>query len=256
MSKQQLKVEKQQLLTKRKKEGNSAEVAKLEAEIRDIDTELLKDNLELNDLKTAEAKAVQDEIVAQNMLKEAQTEKLKLTQENATLQMESLGIMGLLGNGLTSLISLLMAIPTILMTIVTLGGLINKIKEKGLLTEIKTRAAVLKTAMAEKIKAAWGMAGSASAIPYVGWVIAGAIIAALIGAAIATAVQASKDNDEDSTESIAKTREELNKLQADMYNLEQSRQSVHKLATEFENLSDKIIKTDEDMYVENAAYAD
>lgn len=246
-AKKRQKIDQQRLIIQLKLNGRTAEAAREEMKLKLIDGEILSMQSELSKLQAEEVAAKQVELKAQKDLTLATNEKHQLELANANLQMQNMGFLGTIANSLTGVISLLMIIPSILMTIASLSALITKWKEKGVAAEIKAKAAAMKTAMAEKIKAAWSMAGSAGSIPYVGWIIAGAIIAALIGAAIATAVAASKDNDEDANESIAKTREELNKLQADMYNLEQSRQSVNKLAAEFENLSDKIIKTDEDL---------
>lgn len=89
------------------------------------------------------------------------------------------------------------------------------------------------------------MASSAASIPAVGWGIAVAILAAIgIGLAIA-AKKAKKAND--NNESIKKTEDALNKLQAKIYNTNQAISTVSKLGDEFDTLSSKIIKTTDDL---------
>lgn len=89
------------------------------------------------------------------------------------------------------------------------------------------------------------MASSAASIPAVGWGIAVAILAAIgIGLAIA-AKKTKKAND--NNESIKKTEDALNKLQAKIYNTNQAISTVSKLGDEFDTLSSKIIKTTDDL---------
>ena len=89
------------------------------------------------------------------------------------------------------------------------------------------------------------MASSAASIPAVGWGIAVAILAAIgIGLAIA-AKKTKKAND--NNESIKKTEDSLNKLQAKIYNTNQAISTVSKLGDEFDTLSSKIIKTTDDL---------
>lgn len=89
------------------------------------------------------------------------------------------------------------------------------------------------------------MASSAASIPVVGWGIAAAILAAIgIGLAIA-AKKTKKAND--NNESIKKTEDALNKLQAKIYNTNQAISTVSKLGDEFDTLSSKIIKTTDDL---------
>ena len=89
------------------------------------------------------------------------------------------------------------------------------------------------------------MASSAASIPAVGWGIAVAILAAIgIGLAIA-AKKTKKAND--NNESIKKTEDALNKLQAQIYNTNQAISTVSKLGDEFDTIPSKIIKTTDDL---------
>ena len=90
--------------------------------------------------------------------------------------------------------------------------------------------------------AAAKMAASAANIPAVGWIIAAAILAALAGIAIAVAVGTEQKDD-----GLEKTKESLNQIQSDLYNLNSGMQNVRKLGDEFETLSSKIIQSTEDL---------
>lgn len=86
------------------------------------------------------------------------------------------------------------------------------------------------------------MAESAANIPVYGWIIAAAILAVVGLAIAATAIGMKKlqNNTED-------TAENLNKLNAELYNINTSRENIRKLGDEFESLSSKVIKTTEDL---------
>ena len=103
-----------------------------------------------------------------------------------------------------------------------------------------------KKSFAQKMKNAFvQMAQSAAFIPVVGFIIAAGILAAI---GIATAVgAASASSNDDADDSIAQTRENLNQLQADLYNLNAAKQNVGKLADEFDTLSSKIFKSNEEL---------
>ena len=149
------------------------------------------------------------------------------------------GLMNKLIGGASTFLSILSFVPTVLSLIVALRKKEGKEIDKNTAKEGKGIAAAL-------AKAAANMAQSVAAIPVWGWVVAAAILAAAaIGGAIAAA--AISANGKGSEKQIDKTRDKLNELQADLYNLQQAQANVGKLGDEFENLSSKIIKTSEDL---------
>ena len=201
------------------------DVAKAQQEYNTANQEYLAANAELTDMRSKQleysAKALQVQ----------------------TLQNSQAGILGGL---LNTLLIPLQAFQATMNAINAVQMIFNALKTKEIGLHKKNTAEATKEGAAKQISAGWGMAGSASAIPVVGWVIAAAIIAAVIGMMIAAAVQSGKTGDK-TDDAIAKTREELNQLQADLYNLDSARQNVSKLGDEFESLSNKIVKTTEDL---------
>ena len=168
--------------------------------------------------------------------------KTEIAQTDAQITAQTGLMPGLLGsmvNGLTGFLSILTIIPTLLQLILGLTKAQGKEIDKNTAKEKKGFFASLKNAGAK-------MAQSAASIPVAGWVIAAAILAAIAGIALAINVKDAADG-EKSKDSIAQTREELNQLQADLYNLNSAKQNVSNLGDEFESLSNKIVKTTEDL---------
>ena len=96
------------------------------------------------------------------------------------------------------------------------------------------------------------MAGSASAIPYAGWIIAGTILAAILGAAligagIAALGKVGALEFAGADKRRAETAEGIKQLGAEIYKLEESARSLDTMADGFENLSKKVIKSKEDI---------
>ena len=220
-----------------------AQLAKIDAEYAD---DIAKAKAEVKAQQKEYNAAVQIEREARLELNKAEGERLQYNAKITQLQMMQNSQAGILGGLFNAILIPLRAIQTIGTVINTVQTIFNALKAKEIGLHKKNTAEIAKEGVAKKISAGWGMAGSASAIPYVGWVIAIGIIAAVIGMMIAAAVQSGKTGDK-TEDAIAKTREELNQLQADLYNLDSARQNVAKLGDEFESLSNKIVKTTEDL---------
>ena len=189
-----------------------------------------------------------------NALKIEQDERAKLQEmrvQNIAYSAKSLEIQtmqnsqaGILGGLFNAILIPVQAFQSAMTTINTIQGIFIALKNKEIGLHRKNTAAISAEAAAEQTKAAWGMAGSAAAIPVAGWVIAGVILATILGLIIAAAVT-SKQSGDQSKEAIAKTREELNQLQADLYNLNTAKDNVSKLGDEFDRLTAKVVKTNE-----------
>ena len=197
----------QQLLTEEKKD--------------DLDTSMALQAIELekNALK-AEDKLLSQEITNIEMQQVEHAELLN-------------GIIGKTSTGLAGFLSILSIIPGIIKLIIGLR------KKEGV--EIDKNTAKEKKGLSATIASA--LANTAKKAP---WFIAIALLAAA-GVAIAAAAGAFKSKEEKTDDSIAKTREGLDQLQADLYNLDTARQNVSKLGDEFDSLSSKVIKTSEDI---------
>lgn len=172
----------------------------------------------------------------ENLLKHqiAQTD-MQIAQQTGLLP----GIFGTLLTGLTGFLSILSIIPGIIRLIIGLRQKEGKVIDENTNKE--------KKGFLEKVKGAVASAAkSVAANPFWGWAVAIALLAG-IGIAIAAAAGAFKSTGEKTDDSIAQTKEELNQLQAELYNLNAAKQNVAKLGDEFESLSNKIIKTNEDL---------
>lgn len=150
---------------------------------------------------------------------------------------------GGISGGIAKILQPLGTIISVLTTIITLRRLSNTLQQKGTeLTNRQTKAEE-KGFLAKLKNAGAKMAQSAAEIPIAGWVIALAILGAIVGLTVA-GISAAKNSGSDAQ--AEKTDEDLKKLEADLFNLKQSQQKVAGLADEFENLSNKIVKTSED----------
>ena len=219
--------------TKAKEAGNTALAAKYEAEINALNADDAKEKItqlsveqEIKTLKAEEA--LLDAQIAS-------TSAQITTQTNAAG-----GAIGFLVNGVTRLFSILTLIPGVLQLIIGL--------QKKSTTESKKQTEEEKKGFIAKLQSAGAkMAESAANMGPVGLVIAAAILAA-VGMAIAIGIAAANANSgKTRDDSIAKTKEELNQLQAELYNMNSAKENVTKLADEFDNLSNKIIKSNEEL---------
>lgn len=239
---EKLKVSKQNLIT-------NLENLKVKAQERGNLDLVNKCNEKITAAKQEIAKYDAEIATTTTQITASQKELTLLEEKKAETQFQSVGLLSGIFNVLSTIFTIGVSLITVIGTIFTLYKKINKEKIKSIKNTLQEAAAAKIAAAKEKIKAAWSMAGSAGSIPVVGWVIAGAILAALIGTVIAGLVAAGKktSSGEKAEESIAKTREELNQLQADLYNLKSAQQTVAKLGDEFENLSNKIVQSSEDI---------
>lgn len=236
--------------------NNSLSDQQKEAALQKINAEYAADELAIqNEITKAgqdfaqaelDVTAAQQEFQSiQGQINASDAERLHYMQMQsleATSQMQSFGV---IGNLMSAIVAPLQVAASIMGVINTLStAFIGLKKKEGQETDKNTRK-TLKQAMAEKVRAAFGMAGSASAIPVAGWVIAAGILALLLGLAVAGAVATAKaqNSSEKSTEGNVKA---MQKLQAEIYNLGQSINTVSALGDEFEELSSKINKTAED----------
>ena len=209
-------------------------------------TQAQKTNL-INSIERGQAVAVA------KLKQEIADEELKIKDLSREIVMEETGYMatstqllaqqtsqyGIIGSLLTPII-MLMSTMTALQNL----GLIQKIKEIAL--RKKNAQAIAAETTANTANAGASAAASVAANPFWGWAVALVILAA-IGIAIGVAAAKHKKSEKSAVNSIAATREHLNKLQADLYNLDTARQNVAKLGDEFETLSGKIIKSSEDL---------
>ena len=197
------------------------EVAKLEKEISTARTE---------ELPQAE-KELKVETEKLNNMKNTE---IMLQQQNTLLSAQT-SIFGKLSMGLTSIISLIsMAVMGYKMMAAGIGTVINLTK--------KEERAKLKAALADKIKAAWTMAGSAGNIPYVGWAIAAAIVLSILGVTIGTAVAQNVAY----SKSAEKAADDVNKFSNEIYKLQTKADAIDSVIKKYDDLDKKIVKTIED----------
>lgn len=199
---------------------------------------------EAKDLKDAEQYIQKNEI--RILQEEAQLKTAELTTKTYDSQMALLdnqsNILSAIGSSVSGILSITMLLFSVYKSMATISGLIVTLKKKETQERIKNKIAIMKEAAAEKIKAAFGMAGSASAIPVTGWVIAAAILAALIGTVIGVAL--TKTNNYNA--SAEKTADEINQLSNEIYKLETKARSLDNIADSYDKIDKQIIKSKKD----------
>lgn len=212
--------------------GNSVLALKYRQQIK----ELTKDNVqEEMTLKEVEAEL--------NVL---EAEKTNLIAEQNFLTSSQTGLMGVLQGSFIGSISLISSmVMGIVNAVIATKALVAAKKTEEKQTK-KNTVAILAEAAGRKIAAAFGMAGSAAWIPYVGWGIGLAILGAILGTAIAIGAIA-KHNKKDDTKSIEGNIKAVQKLQAELYNLGQTQKVVSGLVDEFDSLASKINQSAEDL---------
>lgn len=194
------------------------------------------DELLLLETTEKEAGELRKEIEYEQQRNNILNESLKLqeTQTNNVLGLKGAwsGITGILGTAFS-----------IIQGIAAFSTIILKLKKKEGKETDKNTAKTLKQAAAEKIKAAFGMAGSASEIPVAGWVIAIGILAALGVAAIAAATASASAY----KKSAEGTADRINDLSNKIYKLNEQAVAIDKITDSFDNLDNKLIKTKKDL---------
>ena len=218
--------------TEATKNNNLALAAAYEAEIQRLNSDDVDEKL-----AQIQAQEELDALIAEENLLNLQ---IKATQAEIDASTGLIGgaTQGILG-GVTGWFNILSLIPGILSVILglkTAGLALGKQEEQQ---EKKTFKEKIKSAMAELGK------GFAKFWPWGVFVAAGILAAIGIGLAIGAA--SASASGEKTDDSIARTKEELNQLQAELYNLNAAKQNVAKLGDEFESLSNKIVKTNEDL---------
>ena len=219
-----------------------AKIQNLENEHQKEIVELEKEEAAINDQLEEATKAQEDEQAKLNQLSieygvmlQDQANYNQAIQDAMNAQNAGLGLMG----------KLLNALLTPLTLIIGLMNVINMLKTVSIKLAKKEQREEIKLAFKKKITAFMDAAKTAFQAGFPVGLVLGAAILAAIG--IMLAVNAHKKKKKEAFNSIEATRASLNKLQADLYNLDTARQNVSKLGDEFETLSSKIIKSSEDL---------
>ena len=203
-----------------KKKAAGSITAEEEARLATIDNEIAAEQVKLDnaqeeyDLELAKNKSLSDQVGLQ-----------KLQTDNAL-----------------SLTGALSGVVAILGTIVGLYKLMAAGIGLVITLTDKEKRAKMKAAIADKIKAAWGMASSASAIPVAGWIIAAGILLTILGISISTAIA----NNVAYGKSSEKAADDVNKLSNEIYKLTERANAIKTVGDQFDALDKKIIKTTED----------
>lgn len=222
-----------------KKEKKFAEAFAVENEAQLTIAEIEKDEKELKEEKNALIIYEAKENQANLELKQAQFNLDK--QANSELQ-QQLTTIPLIGTLLSNIVGIYTTINAIRKDGTFLEELSNKKKKIGLLLDKAREKQAEKNYIKGLKEAGTSAATSAGKIPYVGWVIALAILAA-IGVSIGVSVAATNQM-QNSVEGVT---DSLDKQQSQLYELNKSITTVKKLGDEFDNLSSKIIKSAEDL---------
>ena len=163
--------------------------------------------------------------------------------EQCLLQQQQLTNSLSLTGALSGIVSILGVAFSIFQGIAMVSALIVKLKDKEYRQTLRNTIAAKAQAAVEKIKAAFGMADSASDIPYVGWIIAAAILATLVGVAIATAVNSANQYEK----SAEGTANKINELSNEIYKLNEKANALNEIGDAFDNIDNKLIKTNKDL---------
>lgn len=240
--KKQLKNDKQTLKNAKQKTKSAKANVKNAAK----NVKLAEENLALTEQNRKEESEIRKEEEARYDEKlNAEKEALNHLQQQGT----AMGFLNGLGNVFLGIIQ---GIGTALAFVSSILGVIVALKKIGVnlttkegreqtknLIKAKARLAV------EQMKAAFGMASSASQNGPPGWIIALAILAAFgLAMGIAAIAGAFNKKEDDAAENIKA-------LSAEIYKLEESAQALESTADHFENLDNKVLKTKEDIQAMN-----
>lgn len=194
----------------------------------------------LSETATDLEKAQAQQIITETQLQQQQ-DALTLSQQQAIVdsfdtQMNLLNqqehTVGLIGNTWSNLQSTFSSIIGLFTTM-------NKLKSVDIgLTKKQTKEETIKGAQVKK-NSLWQMVGSAFKENWkIGLAVAAAVGIAIIGMAAATGAFKSESE---------KTNEQINKLSADIYNLTKTAQSLTTIASSFDAIDKKLIKTNSDL---------
>ena len=210
----------------------SKDMAKIEQQIAQTDTKIVDTEKEI--------------ALEKNNLNTMLVDNVNYNEAAHELQKAQLDSAGFLSKTFSGLLTILGSIVTVMTTITGLQTLLNVLLTKEQKERIKNFALMVKEKAIALGATLLQAAKTAFTGPFPIGLILGAALLAAAGVAIAAMAGAFK-GEEGTDDSIAKTREELNQLQADLYNLNQARENVAKLGDEFDSLSNKIIKTEEEL---------
>lgn len=203
---------------------------------------------QLTEDEEKQLKAAQ-EYVTTNEAKIIQEQKnlanAELTTKTFNDQMSLLNSQGSILATITSAFSSILSIASVLFGVykwmAMVAGVIVKLKDEEYRKTLRNTIADKKQAAVNKIKAAFGMADSASKIPVTGWVIAGAILATLAGITIAAAVSTHKYRD-----SADEAADSINALSNSIYKFETKARAIDTVISSYDELDKKLIKTNAD----------
>ena len=193
---------------------------------------LLDSQINTQEQKVAQAQAEYD---LEKNINDSLT--LQTTLQNQQLT-NSLSLTG----ALSGIVSILGIAFSIFQMIAMVSGVIVKLKDEEYRKTVRNTIATKAQAAAEKIKAAFSMAGSASKFPF-GWIIAAGILATLIGVTVTTAAVGAKKYEK----SANGTAENINKISNEIYKLNAKANEINNITTSFDKLDNKLIKTNSDL---------
>ena len=220
-----------QLKMKAESNGNTAAAARYEKYILDAEKTIGETELEVSNIKKDELATAEKELSLEETKLDAynkQTDIIK-AQESAW---------GSMITGAKGLIAPLIMIWNFYKKIATS---INTVIARKKAEELQTK----KNTAANTKEAGTSMAGSAGKIPYVGWIIAAAILVTMgiaAGAAI-MALSGAFDNNK-SADSAAKS---INNLSNEIYKLNEKANAINDITGNFDKLDNKLIKTNKDL---------
>ena len=243
--KNKLEIEKQK--NKRKTqlidEGKTAAEAEAIAN-SEFANELVKAEMEI---KEAELDVVLEQNNAR--LTEQQIDA-QIAQQQLELQNEQIKRAGLLGAAFSAIAAPLQIITTLLTAIKAIQAVIVTLANKEAQARIKNMAIAAKQKIQDAALAAIAAVRAAFNVHFLLGVAVLAGVAALlagIGLSIAAASGAFEDKGSRQEQSVRKTTEALKDMQVEVYNLQTSANTVKGLANEFDELSNKVIKSTEDV---------
>lgn len=245
------KVEKEQVKTQKEQTRQKLEQALLAAREREdfdeeqrLTLELAETEKELLDLSEEIGKSEEKIASAEKEVNNARAQYHSTLEDEANYLEVSNRLQEAQNNSASGLLGILSKIKGVETVLNLLGKAKNAISKEALLNKQKELALEAKQLKnAGKNLQAKILEGLAGIIPKAPWFIGIAIAALVLGTIIYTLIKKSQDFEG----SIENTRESLDKLQSELYNLNQSITTINKLSGEFDTLSSKVNKTAEDL---------
>lgn len=242
----QQKMEKQKISRIEAEQQANAELADDEKAAQELyaeaEAEYQKANTEYN-----EALVKQKELEAQyeNNINLTEEERLSILEKQKQNTQGLISQWGIFGNLVSGIIGPLMAVVNIYNLIKNQILAIAAAKKKSIAATKQQTAASIAEAGAETTSTMTSAANNfATYLPIVGAVIAGVILAAVGVAALASAIA----NGQNKAGTLAdQATQQLQDMQVELYELNNAANSVSSLADEFEELSNKIGKSNEEL---------